>query len=493
MQASFTPASPYPVRLDGQLEQPSRWLWLIKWLLVIPHYLVLFFLWIGFMVSAVSAFIVVLFSGRYPQALFRFNVGVLQWTWRVGFYAFAANGTDRYPPFTLADVPDYPARLMIDYPQRQRRGLPLIGWWLAGVPQYIVAGVFLGGSGAAWWGTDAHVWTRSTMGLIDLLVLVAMLVLLFRGQYPRSIFDFVLGLDRWVLRVVAYASVMTSEYPPFRLDPGEHEPSGMFAVTSPQSTEAPRQQVPEAAEQNPPEGPPAAQASIPRSPLTEHATARRRGWGPGPVIGVVLAGLLGLIALGLVAAGGAGIVLDQTQRDAAGYLMTPSRTYTTSGHALVSASYRAGASNDWVIARDLLGTVRIRVSGDRPLFVGIAPAAGVERYLAGSSYGELNRFGSGAGGLRMHAGGATPGAPGAQRLWSASVSGNGQLTLDWTPQPGSWRVVVMNLDGSTALLARVSVGASIPDLLWISVAVLATGVVLLLVSGAVIYAIAARR
>jgi len=242
----------YPVRVDASLDAPlSRWLWLVKGVLVIPHYIVLAFLWVAFVVLSAAAMAAIVVTGRYPRSIFEFNVGVLRWTWRVQYYAIGAFGTDRYPPFTLADDPSYPAHLEVEYPQRLSRGLALVKWWLLAIPQYIIIGLFT--SGMPWWGWRVghyhsywfsfawNDWSAGYadwghlgghlamfgwggLGLIGIVALIAAVVLLVTGRYPERIFDFVLGMNRWVLRVAGYAGLMTDEYPPFRLDMGGHDP-----------------------------------------------------------------------------------------------------------------------------------------------------------------------------------------------------------------------------------------------------------------------------
>jgi uncharacterized protein DUF4389 len=218
----------YPVRLEGHFQPGlSRWLWLLKWLLLIPHLIVLGFLWCAFVVLTVVAFVTQLRGGRYPRRIFDFNLGVLRWTWRVNFYGYGALGTDRYPPFTLGPAPDYPAHLEIDYPDDQVTGQQLLSAWLAGIPQYVIAGILGGGAGIAW-AAEHSLFT----GLIGILVLVAAILLAVDGEYPRGLFDYVIGLNRWVIRVVAYGAFMTTAYPPFVLEKGDREPTRETALAA---------------------------------------------------------------------------------------------------------------------------------------------------------------------------------------------------------------------------------------------------------------------
>jgi hypothetical protein len=221
--ATAEPPAEQSVRLEGRRDPSlNRWLWLVKWVLLIPHFIVLAVLWLVFSVVTVAAFFAILFTERYPRALFEFNAGVLRWTWRVAFYGYNALGTDRYPPFSLGPEPDYPATLEIAYPEQLNRGLVLIKWWLLAIPHYLVLGI-IGGGVVLGLGPRFAV-AGVFGGLIGLLVVFAGLGLLFTGIYPRGIFDFVLGLDRWVYRVIVYVTLMRDEYPPFRLDQGATEP-----------------------------------------------------------------------------------------------------------------------------------------------------------------------------------------------------------------------------------------------------------------------------
>ncbi|GGS28542.1 DUF4389 domain-containing protein [Actinokineospora fastidiosa] len=435
----------YPVRVDGALDEPlSRGLWLVKWLLLVPHLLVLAVLWPAFVVVTVAAFFSILVTGRYPRPLFDFTVGVLRWSWRVHYYGYAALGTDRYPPFTLADVPDYPARLSVDYPERLSRGLALVKTWLLALPHYLVVALFAGvGFGTTGDGTDFAV-----AGLIGLLVLIAGVVLLFTKAYPRPIHDFVIGMDRWVVRVVAYAALMTDEYPPFRLDEG----------------------------------------GVEAGPMRPAASPRANDWTAGRVASVVVGAVLALTATGLLTGAAGMLWLDRTQRDADGYLVAPVTTVSSSGYAITTDELTV---HHGLPVSDTLGRVRITVTATDPadpVFLGVGRPSDVDRYLAGVAHGVLTDEGS-----IVEQPGATPtGAAADQRYWADSVQGAGSQTVTWEPADGEWKWVAMNATAERGVQLRVQVAATLPALPWLAAAAAGAGAVLL-ACAALLIGVAAHR
>src|SRR5215204_7427505 len=465
---------PYPVRIEGERDpELSRWLWLVKWILAIPHYIVLALLWLTLLVLTTVAFFVILFTGRYPRGIFDFNVGVLRWTWRVAFYSYGALGTDRYPPFTLDDVPDYPARLEVAYPERLSRGLLLVKWWLLAIPQYLVTGIFLGGGSYAAARVDDWFWGIGfETGLIGILVLFAGVALLFTTRYPGGLFDFVVGLDRWVTRVAAYVLLMRDEYPPFRLDQGGTDPAPAFAEPSFAVAEAP---VPVAGEPTAPAEPPA-----------------RRGWTGGRIALVVVGTIAGLLGLALLVGGCALIAVDQTQRDDDGFLMSPTEDFSTPTYAIVSESADLGDEGAERALDVFLGTVRIRSESDRPVFVGIGPAGDVTRYVGGVErdvVDDLDHDGDPE--YSRRAGGEPTGRPGNETFWVASTAGAGERTLDWEPEDGDWRAVVMNEDASRGVSSELSIGAELDSIIWIAIGLLIAGA--LLATGSALAITAATR
>ncbi len=474
-----------PVHVEARLDSPlSRWLWLLKGILAIPHYIVLAFLWLAFAVLTAVAFVAILVGGRYPRAIFDFNVGVLRWSWRVTYYSWGALGTDRYPPFTLADVPDYPARLSVDEPGRLSRGLVLVKWWLLALPHYVITAFFVGGG--TWLATDRHQhwsWGWGSGGLVGVLVLVCAVVLLFTGRYPKPLFDFVLGMHRWVLRVCAYAALMTDAYPPFRLDLGGPDPDGVLTLT--------------------PAGPPAAPAGTgPAEVAGESATLREgpvespspaaRPWTTGRVTAVVVGSLLALTAGGLLITGAVGAGADLAGRDSAGYLTSPAVDLDTGGYALRTETVRfADLGPGWLQADSALGTVRVRVTATDPtrtVFVGIASAAAADRYLGGVDHVTLTGVTDGRATYRLHPGGPPATAPSAAGSWVAQASGSGTVELTWKVRTGSWSVVVADPGGRTGVQARADVGATVPALGPLAIGLIVAGAVLL-AAGAVLIAV----
>jgi hypothetical protein len=439
----------YPLRVEARRDETlSRWLWLVKWALLIPHYLILAVLWVGFIVLTLAAYLAVLFTGRYPSAIRAYNVGVMRWTWRVNYYGYPALGTDRYPPFTLADVPDYPARLRLGETTRPPRWQPLVAWLLA-VPHILLLAAL---TGATTWTVGTGDATVSVpLSVVSVGTLIAGLSLLFTARYPRGLYDLFVGVARWSLRVLAYLALLTPGYPPFRLDQGDGEPY------------------------EDPVGP--ARAEF---PATEARPQPIRGSVAGPVSALVAGVALLLPAIGLGTAGGALLAFDG-MRDGSGYVTSPVVRASSSTAVITAEGITIEGGDFW--ARNLadVGGVRITVASttDKPLFVGIAPEAKVRSWLSGTAHDNIVGVSDDAVVYDRTAGTVqSVSVPGEQDFWLASTTGTDPATLQWQATDGNYTVVLANADGSAGVVARVRGSAQIPDLSPLGAGVLGVGIVL---------------
>ncbi|MCD9153529.1 DUF4389 domain-containing protein [Aeromicrobium duanguangcaii] len=440
------PDSYYPVHVEGDLDPSlSRGLWIVKWILLIPHYIVLGLLWVAFWVTTVLAFFAILITGRFPRSLFDFNVGVLRWSWRVAFYGYHALGTDRYPPFTLAERPDYPARFWVDYPERLSRGLVLVKWWLLAIPHFVVVAFLMGSYDGNTIGDDQVPFVG--LGLIGFLVLVAAVVLLFQGHYPRRLFDLVAGLDRWTFRVAGYVSLMTDRYPPFALDQGGRDPAPTPAGGA----------------------------------VAAHARAR---WSVGRTIPLVVGSVLVMTSLVIALAGLALAVFDVSEEDDDGFLMTKHEPLRSNSFAIASESLRLHLDGEAArLPEAITGDVRLNADSvtGRPIFIGIGPTADVDRYLSGVGHDTLVGLDDedDEAKYRVTTGGPPPTAPTGERFWDVQDAGVEDVQITWTPKDGDWTVVVMNADGTPVVDTRIAAGAEFP--------IVAASVVALLVTAGVAF------
>lgn len=467
----------YPVRVDATLDENhlSRWRWLVKWVLVLPHAVILAVLWPVFVVLSVVALGAIVVTGRYPRALFDVNVGILRWSWRVAFYTAGAFATDRYPPFSLADHPDYPAHLEIAYPAHLSRGLALVKWWLLAIPHYLVLGFLVGGGALTFAGTTDEGW-RLGGGLVGLLAVVAGVVLLVSGRYPRAVFDLLLGLDRWVLRVAAYVSLMTDEYPPFRLDQGGPDPATVALRGS--------------------GGPPASSRTYTSSGSQGEPRRGRGGGGAGRVVAVAGAALAATVGVGTLVVGAGAMAVDRGMRED-GFVMSDPVAIASPGYAVISEDVRLHGGS-WVadLPRRVLGAVRVQATSPdgRELFIGVAPSEDVDHYLAGVERSLIMAHDRGGDGPTYdHTSGSAPtDRPADQDFWTASDAGGGARSLTWEPRSGDWTLVVMNADILRGVEADVAVGATLPALDDAVVGLVVGGLVLVGAGGVVLAVVGSR-
>jgi hypothetical protein len=189
-----TAAPAYPVTFEVEYpEKLSRWLIFVKWLLAFPHFLILGVFGCLVELTTFISWFAILFTARYPRALFDLAVVYLRWNARVTAYVRLLR--DEYPPFG-GGSPEYPVRFDVEYPEKLSCLFIFVKWLLA-IPHLVIL-VLL------------HV-----VGLV--VYVIAWFAILFTGRFPRSLFDFLVGIGRWSVRVNTYIYLMRDEYPPFSL------------------------------------------------------------------------------------------------------------------------------------------------------------------------------------------------------------------------------------------------------------------------------------
>ena len=173
----------------------------IRGLLLIPHFIILYFLQLLATLIYFIATFAILFTGKYPEGMFNFFVGYMRWS--ANIFGYLLSLFDRYPPFSTDEQQDYPLTFQAAYPQSSSRLLnfPLfIGLtikYILLIPHLLI------------------VFFLYIAALI--LVFVAQFAILFTGSFPEGMHGFVVGVGRWYNRITAYAFGLTDNYPPFSL------------------------------------------------------------------------------------------------------------------------------------------------------------------------------------------------------------------------------------------------------------------------------------
>jgi Domain of unknown function (DUF4389) len=174
----------------------------IRYILIIPHLIILYFFNIVASILYFIACFAILFTGKYPRGLFNFYVGYTRWNSNVYGYVFSLY--DKYPPFSMEEQAGYPLSFRVDYPDKLNRilNLPIfIGLMIKAIlliPHLIIL-VFL-----------------ILVGMVVLFI--AQFAILFTGSFPTGMHGFLVGIGRWSTRVNAYLYALTDQYPPFSLD-----------------------------------------------------------------------------------------------------------------------------------------------------------------------------------------------------------------------------------------------------------------------------------